>query len=125
MNNSSAYLIPGILRIKTPMEILEKILSEDYNMSLEYVNTKTRARDVVLYRQVIHTILCRHTTMSQQSIGISIGRKNHCTVIHSRKQIENAEYMFSKRHVLHPILELYRDMETKYLEHATSKEMNI
>jgi len=112
----SAYSIPGILVIKTPVQILEKILKEHYNMTIETVSRKTRSLDVVPYRQVIHTILCRHTTMSLGRIGLDIGRKNHCTVINSRKKIEDAEYMYKKHKVTYPILELYHDMESKYLE---------
>lgn len=115
MINSTAYIVPGIINLTDPISAIRIVLS-DYNMSLDEICRKTRKKSVVQYRQVIQTILSRHTKMSLSEIGKIIGGKDHATVLHSKDVINNTEFLFKKRMIKEDLYVLYSDIETKYLE---------
>ena len=65
---------------------------ERYNITPEVMQVKTRKRNIMECRQVIHWMLRNNVTfntMSLEVIGKIVGDKDHATVMHSVKQINN------------------------------------
>ena len=115
MENSDAYKIPGLLSLSDPLVAISVVLS-DYNISFAEVCKKTRRRDILKYRQIVHTVLSRHTGLSMTEIGNRVGCKDHATVIHSKRVISASEYVYRKHMVKEELLVLYTEIERKYLK---------
>lgn len=115
MNNSDAYKIPGIHSLSDPLVAISVVLT-DYNISFADVCANSRKRDILKYRQVIHTILLRYTSMTSIEIGKRVGGKDHTTVLYSQKQIAITEFLFKKRMIREELYILYKDIECKYLK---------
>lgn len=79
-------LLKGI--IITPEYIAKKVC-EYYNLDTEYLNLKTRKDPILQARQISHFFSKEMTKFSNKKIGLKIGNKDHATVIHSWKQINN------------------------------------
>ena len=65
---------------------------ERYMITPEAMQAKNRKRNVIECRQVIHWMLKNNVTfntMSLEAIGNIVGGKDHATVLHSVKQINN------------------------------------
>ncbi len=65
---------------------------ERYNITPEVMQVKSRKRNIMECRQVIHWMLKNNVTfntMSLEAIGKIVGDKDHSTVMHSVKQINN------------------------------------
>ena len=61
-----------------------------FNLSPGETNTRTRRRRIVLPRQIIHTLAARLVPdLTEKTIGQSVGKVDHSTVIHSIKTINN------------------------------------
>jgi len=50
---------------------------------------KSRRREIVEPRQVVHKIAHKHLNISLAKIGWMVGRKDHATVLNSSKKIDN------------------------------------
>lgn len=75
---------------KAISDVIEKLAIGNKVKDLETkIQSKTRLREVVICRQMIHYILEKHTSMSLQSIGLKIGDRDHATVLHSKRTILN------------------------------------
>jgi chromosomal replication initiator protein len=68
-------------------DILEKVCGH-YNVSQQYVFSKSRKRDYVLVRQVSMYLAQKYTKMPAARIGQLIGGRDHSTVIHSCSTVE-------------------------------------
>ena len=78
---------PNAKRKVTPKLIID-IVAEHFNISPEDILSKRRNSEYVQPRQIC-MYLCRHLTEeSLQSIGKSLGKKDHTTVIHGIEKIE-------------------------------------
>jgi hypothetical protein len=114
----NAYAIPGIQIAKDlvidPMQAVEIILMASYQTTLEQICIKSRRRNVVHLRQVVQTCLARHTRMPLSEIGRMTGLRDHCTVIHSRNQVEDAEYCYKQMHFKSDLFKLYTIFEMRY-----------
>jgi hypothetical protein len=78
--------------INIPRETLTELVKaacEFTGASASKIQTKTRKKEVVLARQVLHYFLKQNTTASLQEIGNQIGNKDHASVLHSIKTINN------------------------------------
>jgi chromosomal replication initiator protein len=60
-----------------------------FNVNKEQFDSKKRTRDVALARQVAMFLCKKYTKMPLSAIGNAIGKKNHATVLHSCKTINN------------------------------------
>ena len=77
---------PNAKRKVTPKLIID-IVAEHFNISPEDILSKRRNSEYVQPRQIC-MYLCRHLTEeSLQSIGKSLGKKDHTTVIHGIDKI--------------------------------------
>lgn len=72
-----------------PAEHIIEIVCEETGIEYATVLKKSRKREVVITRQLI-AFYCKNCTgMSLQSIGEILGGRDHTTVIHSVKTIQN------------------------------------
>lgn len=69
-------------------QILRKVCSH-YGMDEAVVHTKSRKRELVQVRQVAMYLAKKHTNSSTAKIGLLIGNKDHATVLHSCRIVEN------------------------------------
>lgn len=77
---------PNVVRQVTPKLIIE-VVAEHFGISPEDILSKRRNSELVQPRQIC-MYLCRHLTEeSLQSIGKSLGKKDHTTVIHGIDKI--------------------------------------
>ena len=77
---------PNVIRQITPKLIVD-IVAEHFGISPEDILSKRRNSEFVQPRQIC-MYLCRHLTEeSLQSIGKSLGKKDHTTVIHGIEKI--------------------------------------
>jgi len=66
-----------------------KIVSEFYNIEEQTIYEKSRRKEVVKPRQLIMYFLRKDFNISYPSIGEKLGGRDHTTVIHSCKKIED------------------------------------
>ncbi len=68
--------------------ILEEV-SKQMSIPRERIMSKERHREVVQARQVAMYLAKQHTQAALSSIGLSIGKRNHATVLHACKSVVN------------------------------------
>jgi chromosomal replication initiator protein len=69
-------------------DIIKKV-ADYYGIEVNAINTRSRKREVVLVRQVAMYLAKKHLDMSTSKIGKYIGDRDHATVLHACKTIEN------------------------------------
>jgi len=70
------------------VEKIQKLVANFYNLKISDLSSKSRAREIARPRQIAMYLSKKHTTDSLPNIGKSFGGKNHATVIHSVKLVE-------------------------------------
>jgi len=70
------------------IEIIQKFVSEYYQLRLAELKSRNNSKSVALPRQVAMYLCKQLTNASLPEIGKSFGGKHHSTVIHSIKKIE-------------------------------------
>jgi chromosomal replication initiator protein len=71
------------------IEIIQKYVSEYYQLKLAELKSRNNSKSVALPRQVAMYLCKSLTSASLPEIGRSFGGKHHSTVIHSIRKIEN------------------------------------
>lgn len=71
------------------IDYIQKIVSDYFSIPTELINCKTRKREVVQARQLAMFFSRRHTKASLATIGLHCGNKNHATVLHACKTVNN------------------------------------
>ncbi|MDL2230542.1 chromosomal replication initiator protein DnaA [Alistipes sp. OttesenSCG-928-L06] len=71
------------------VERICQIVCDHYELNEEQFNSKKRTREIALARQVAMHLCKQHTKMPLSAIGNAIGKKNHATVLHACKTINN------------------------------------
>ncbi len=71
------------------IESIVQIVCEQTNITLEAINSKARTRDVAQARQIAMYLAKHHTKAPLATIGSSIGGRNHATVLHACKAVNN------------------------------------
>lgn len=71
----------------TPLEVL-KVVSNFYDISLDKIKSNSRRKDLVKARQITMYILRELVKLSYPAIGEVFNNKDHTTVMHSCKKIE-------------------------------------
>ena len=115
MTTLSAYSIPGINNYRDPISLLKQIVT-DFNVTWEFITSDSRKKEVLMFRQPIQTILSRNTNMCLREIGEVTAGRNHCTVLYSKKVIEQSEYLYNRTRRKNKSYLLYEELETKFLE---------
>ena len=71
------------------IEMIQKIVSKYFDMDVATLQSKTRKRHIVQARQLAMFFAKRMTKASLASIGAQIGKRDHATVLHACKTVDN------------------------------------
>lgn len=76
-------------RRELSIEYISKVVCDYFKMPVESLQTKTRKREIVQARQITMFFSKTLTKYSLASIGAQIGNKDHATVLHACKTVNN------------------------------------
>lgn len=71
------------------IEYISKVVCDYFSMPVDALQAKTRKREIVQARQIAMYFSKSLTKYSLASIGAQIGRKDHATVLHACKTVNN------------------------------------
>lgn len=71
------------------IDYIQKIVCDYFEIPIDQINSKTRRREIVQARQLAMYFSRKHTKLSLASIGDACGNKDHATVLHASKTVEN------------------------------------
>ena len=71
------------------IEYIQKVVSDYFQMDVDTLQSKTRKRHIVQARQLAMFFAKRFTKASLASIGSQIGKRDHATVLHACKTVDN------------------------------------
>lgn len=71
------------------IDYIQKVVCDYFNMPPELIKSKTRKREIVQARQIAMYFAKSFTKSSLATIGSQIGGKDHATVLHACKQVNN------------------------------------
>lgn len=71
------------------IDYIQKIVSEYFQMDVDTLQSKTRKRHIVQARQLAMFFAKKFTKASLASIGSQIGKRDHATVLHACKTVDN------------------------------------
>lgn len=71
------------------IDYISKVVCDYFNLSVDHLQTKTRKREIVQARQLAMYFSKNMTKSSLASIGSQIGNKDHATVLHACKTVNN------------------------------------
>lgn len=75
-------------RVNT-MEQIRQVVCDHFKLSIESISTKSRKLEVVQARQIAMYFSKRLTKNSLSAIGTYIGQRDHATVLHACKKVED------------------------------------
>ena len=71
------------------IDYIQKVVSDYFQMDLDTLQSKTRKRHIVQARQLAMFFAKKYTKASLASIGSQIGKRDHATVLHACKTVDN------------------------------------
>ena len=71
------------------IDYIQKVVCDYFNLPLEKINSQSRERALVQARQLIMYYSKKYTKNSLAVIGIHCGKKDHATVLHACKAVNN------------------------------------
>jgi len=71
------------------IDYIQKVVCDYFNVPLEIINSKTRKREVVQARQIAMFFAKHLTKSSLATIGLHCGNKDHATVLHACRTVNN------------------------------------
>jgi len=71
------------------IDYIQKVVCDYFNIPVEMINSKTRKREIVQARQLSMYFSKKHTKASLASIGLHCGNKDHATVLHACRTVNN------------------------------------
>ena len=71
------------------IDFIQKIVCDYFDMPLELLKSKTRKREVVQARQIAMYFAKHLTKSSLATIGLHCGGKDHATVLHACRTVNN------------------------------------
>ena len=71
------------------IDFIQKVVSDYFNLPLDLLKSKTRKREVVQARQIAMYFAKSLTKSSLASIGLQCGGKDHATVLHACRTVNN------------------------------------
>ena len=74
------------------IDYIQKVVSEYFQMDIETLQSKTRRRHIVQARQLAMYFAKKFTKASLASIGSQIGKRDHATVLHACKTVDNLTF---------------------------------
>ena len=76
-------------RHEISIDFIHKMVSDYFNLPIELLKSKTRKREVVQARQIAMYFAKSLTKSSLSSIGLQCGGKDHATVLHACRTVNN------------------------------------
>lgn len=76
-------------RKEITIDHIQKIIVDYFQVDLEDLQSKTRKRNIVQARQLAMFFAKKYTKNSLTTIGSQIGQRDHATVLHACKTVEN------------------------------------
>jgi len=74
------------------IDYIQKVVSEYFQMDVSTLQSKTRKRHIVQARQLAMYFAKKYTKASLASIGSQIGKRDHATVLHACKTVDNLSF---------------------------------
>ncbi|MDB2314769.1 chromosomal replication initiator protein DnaA [Flavobacteriaceae bacterium] len=74
------------------IDYIQKVVSEYFQMDVATLQSKTRKRHIVQARQLAMYFSKKFTKASLASIGSQIGKRDHATVLHACKTVDNLSF---------------------------------
>ena len=74
------------------IDYIQKVVSDYFQMDVETLQSKTRRRHIVQARQLAMYFAKKFTKASLASIGSQIGKRDHATVLHACKTVDNLSF---------------------------------
>ncbi|MDG2396495.1 MAG: chromosomal replication initiator protein DnaA [Flavobacteriaceae bacterium] len=74
------------------IDYIQKIVSEYFQMNIDTLQSKTRKRHIVQARQLAMYFAKKFTKASLARIGSQIGKRDHATVLHACKTVDNLTF---------------------------------
>lgn len=71
------------------IDYIQKVVSDYFQMDIDTLQSKTRKRHIVQARQLAMFFAKKFTKASLASIGSQIGKRDHATVLHACKTVDN------------------------------------
>jgi chromosomal replication initiator protein len=71
------------------IDYIQKVVSDYFNIPIDLINSKTRKREIVQARQIAMYFSKKYTKSSLATIGIHCGNKDHATVLHACRTVNN------------------------------------
>ena len=71
------------------IDYIQKVVSDYFQMDVQTLQSKTRKRHIVQARQLAMFFAKKFTKASLASIGSQIGKRDHATVLHACKTVDN------------------------------------
>jgi len=71
------------------IDYIQKVVSDYFDMEVATLQSKTRKRHIVQARQLAMFFAKKFTKASLASIGSQIGKRDHATVLHACKTVDN------------------------------------
>jgi chromosomal replication initiator protein len=71
------------------IDYIQKVVCDYFDISMDALNSKTRKREIVQARQLSMFFSKRLTKASLASIGLHCGNKDHATVLHACRTVNN------------------------------------
>ena len=78
------------------IDIIQRVVADDFNISLSDIRGKKRTKNVVLPRQIAMYLAQELTEFSTTELGMEFGGRDHTTVMHSCQKIREAIITDSK-----------------------------
>lgn len=76
-------------RREITIDHIQQIIAEYFQVDVDELQSKTRKRNIVQARQLAMFFAKRYTKNSLSTIGSQIGQRDHATVLHACKTVEN------------------------------------
>ncbi len=71
------------------IDYIQKMVCDYFNLPVDSISSKTRKREIVQARQLAMYFAKKHTKASLATIGLHCGNKDHATVLHACRTVNN------------------------------------
>ena len=92
----------------TTIESIQNLVALHYNLNIQEMLSSRRSRSLAIRRQIAMYLSKQHTTNSLTEIGIKFSNRDHTTVIHAVKKIE--ELIRKDNEIKHSISEIKKKL---------------
>ncbi|MCK9301587.1 MAG: chromosomal replication initiator protein DnaA [Bacteroidales bacterium] len=71
------------------IEYIQKVVCDNFGLTPDIINSNSRRREIVQSRQLVMYLAKKYTKLSLATIGQACGNKDHATVLHACKAVNN------------------------------------